>query len=350
MGTISDTDLNHAQSGGPFRPKVLLICPKFFDYHEHIMEALEALGYEAIWWTDRPSQSTPYKTFLRLFAEPVGDLSAGHFVRRAEELAPDSLDHVLVVKGEALSPRAMTALRHRFPKARFSLYLWDAIDNARNGKRIAPLFDAVSTFDPGDSQRHRWQFRPLFSLLPESRDIAGAPRYDWSFVGTIHSDRADVLSRIEAAIGPERKGFVFGYFSSRLLYWAKYLLSPAVRNAPDGRFSLRPLPASQTEEVVRASLCSIDVEHPRQVGVTTRCFDALFAGRKLITTNRSIAETALYHPTRVCIVDRSLPMVPAEFFTTAAVALEPATRYAYSSESWVRHVLGLDQRIAFERY
>lgn len=332
------------------RPKVLLICPKFFSYQEQISAAISSLGLDLVCWNDRPLQSTLYKSMLRLFPKPVGDLSAGNFIRRARDIPPDSLAHVLVVKGEALSPQLLKALRSRFPSARFSLYLWDNVDNAHNGRRIAPLFDAVSTFDPNDSATMGWTYRPLFSLLPESRRSHQEVLYDWSFIGTIHSDRAKVLARIDAAIGPSRRGFVCGYFPSRLLYAMQWLRSATVRDAPSGHFTLQPMPFFEMERVVQRSRATVDIEHPRQAGLTTRCFDAVLSGRKLITTNQFILETGLYHPSRVCVVDRNNPEIPMDFLVTPINPVSDALRYAYSRDSWLRHVLGLPQKLDIVGY
>lgn len=313
--------------------------------------AFKQLGFATTWWDDRPSQNTAFKAALRYFSHPASALSAGHFIRKIKAVPFDSVEHVVVVKGEALSPSVVEEMRGQFPSARFSLYLWDAVKNAPSGGRIAPLFDAVSTFDPRDGSRGGWQYRPLF---PSISEVEAKPTesflYDWSFVGTIHSDRAAVLSRIEQAVGAEHPGFVFGYFASPLLYALQWLTNASVRRSPPGRFSLIPMPVDAVESIVRSTRASVDVEHIRQTGLTTRCFDALFAEKKLITTNQSILESRLYHPSRVCVVDRTAPSVPVAFFSEPFLPLDAETRYAYSAQSWARHVLGLQHPVAFQGY
>lgn len=347
---ISDAQLPGLSSPAGASGKVLLICPKFFSYHHLMIEAMAKLGFDAVWWNDRPSASAAYKAALRLFPHLVGTLSRRYFSRLAAGLAPDSIDHVLVVKGEALTPGAVNDLRRRFPRARFSLYLWDAVANTKNAGRIAPLFDVVATFDPEDAVTRHWPYRPLFATVPPAAPEQSSIVYDWSFVGTLHSDRFEVINRVERALGPAHPGYVFGFFSSPVLYALKWLRSADFRQSPQTRYALRPLSPAQIGAVMEQSRCSLDVEHPRQTGLTTRCYDALFAGRKLITTNRFIARSALYHPSRVCVIDRHAPIIPEHFLTSPFEPLPQPVIAAYSSQSWVRHVLGLDAGEAPAQY
>ncbi|WP_297107181.1 hypothetical protein [uncultured Devosia sp.] len=354
MGPTQITEASVSTAAGTAKvdaPRILLICPKFFSYPARMMAAFGQLGYATVWWDDRPSHNTAFKAALRYFSRLTSQLSTPHFLSKITAEPVNSFEHVVVVKGEALSRAAVLAMRARFPRARFSLYLWDAVKNARSGGRIAPLFDAVSTFDPRDSSRGGWEYRPLFPSISETHaEPAGDYQYDWSFVGTIHSDRAAVLSRLERAVGPAHPGYVFGYFPSPLLYALKFMFSDYVRRSPSGRFSLVPLPIEDVERIVRSSRASVDIEHVRQTGLTTRCFDALFAGRKLISTNRLLLDSRLYHSSRVCVVDRTAPAVPESFFAEPFLSLDIETRYAYSALSWARHVLGLPHPIAFESY
>ena len=49
----------------------------------------------------------------------------------------------------------------------------------------------------------------------------------------------------------------------------------------------------------------LDIEHPKQVGLTMRTFEVLASGRKLITTNRSIINHEFYDPLRMCYRQRT---------------------------------------------
>lgn len=323
------------------RGRVLLICPKFFSYHEAISRQVRDLGYEVTWWDDRPSHRTFYKLLLRRFPAATGRFSKRFFVDRIAALPRDSFSHVLIVKGEALSRGAVVALRERFPTARFSLYFWDAVENAPNARAAADLFDHVATFDPADAERYKWHYRPLFSENNPTPAAASDLLYDWSFIGTIHSDRLQVIHRLYEDSPDRKRVFVFGYFPSAMLRLIHRATGAEAFAAGMGRMSTVPMPATEARRVTEQSLAVLDVEHPSQRGLTIRTIETLLAGRKLITTNGSIRKSRLYDPSRVCIIDRSRPSVPRAFFEIPFQPVPDAVRHAYSTRCWAEEMLGL---------
>lgn len=324
-------------TGLPGRKHLLLFCSSFFSYPSLIKSAFERLGYDVTWVDDRASNATSYKTALRLFPRLTSRLSTAHFARQAEGIGRD-VEHIVVIRGEGLSAEATRHLRQRFPDARMSLYLWDSVRNSPNPVRAANLYDAVYTFDPVDAEQFGWRHRPLFAVLGDTRAAPEAVEYDWSFVGTIHSDRYRVIKRMMR--DRSRRSFVFGYFPTKLLYYAYALRNPSLVTEPSGRFSTESLPPEAAKRVTSVSKAVLDVEHPRQAGLTLRTIETLLSGRKLITTNRRILDSELYHPSRVYVVDRNAPQIPASFFNSPGVPLSDALRYRYSIDGWANEVLG----------
>ena len=314
-----------------------MICPRFFQYPEIIAAELERAGYQVALADDRPGRGTLYKLLLRLFPAAVGAISVDDFSELATALSGARFDLVLVVKGEAITPKAVEKLRAGFPAAHFAYYLWDSVRNVGNAPSIAPLFDTVSTFDREEAQSFGWRYRPLFSAAPAVSPSDTPKKYDWSFVGTIHSDRAKVIRRLRAAM-PELSNFVFGYFPSPLIATVHRLKDPAINTDPAGTISLKPMAGDQVRAVLDQSQAILDIEHPRQSGLTMRTIETLLAGRKLITTNRQVAGTALFHPSRVHVIDRHAPVVPKAFFDTPFEPLPRQTAENYSLRIWVEDV------------
>lgn len=326
--------------------RVLLICPRFFDYQSRIAGVLQRLGYETVVLDDRPSTHSMYKAALRLAPGATARLTHGIAMRHLAKAAGQHFDHVLVVKGEAITTKALFSLRQWFPQARFSLYLWDAVRNNRNSKDAASLYDAVTTFDPADADRYGWGYRPLFAAASASSDD-GEKLYDWSFVGTLHSDRMVVLARLKRRLG-DRPFYFFGFYPSSMLAFLGKLKAKIFGHASFGIVSAKALPAATVRKIVAQSRSIVDIEHPQQVGLTARTIETLMAGRKLITTNSTVRQSALYDASRVCVIDRHKPAVPAEFFDLPFRPLSEAARYGYSDLCWARCVLGLPDSMISE--
>jgi hypothetical protein len=318
------------------KPGLLLICPDFFDYARQMSDAFSNLGFAVTRIGDRASTNMVYKMLLRLFPLSVSSLSRGYFTRATDRLEADGIGQIVIVKGEALSASTLSVLRRRFRGAKVALYLWDSADNSPNARFIAPLCDSVLTFDAKDSAELGWRYRPLFAR--RVRDVSVVKLYDWSFVGTLHSDRLNVLARLKQKL-PNRRAFVFGYYPSRLLALAGFLSGAACSADRDFVLSTTPLEADKVEAICDASIALVDIEHPRQHGLTIRTIEALLSGRKLITTNAHICETPLYHPSRVLIISRNEPSVPDSFFDSDAAPVDDEIAAAYTIERWALDVL-----------
>lgn len=83
----------------------------------------------------------------------------------------------------------------------------------------------------------------------------------------------------------------------------------------------------------------IDVQHPKQTGLTMRCFEALGAKRKLITTNTCIQGYDFYHPDNILIVDRQNPVIPASFYNVPYREIPDNIYVKYSLDNWIKIVL-----------
>jgi hypothetical protein len=326
--------------------RALLVCPPFFSYHHAIGDALRERGYEVTWWSDRAGEGFAYKLAMRLAPRVVGGWSTGHFLRKLEALPPFEVDDVLVVKGEALSRRAVRAIAERWPAAALHLYLWDGIENVPNARALAPLFESVATFDPVDAKRFGWRYRPLFSRIGLSPpDTRSDQQVDWAFVGTLHSDRHRVLQRIRRC-NPELRGVILGFVPGFAMMVGRRLTDWTLTFAPRATIRTRAIQKSEVLAVTGDARAIVDVEHPRQRGLTMRTIETLLMGKKLITTNRFAVESDLYHPSRIHVISRERPEIPREFFESPFEPIPGAVAARYLLSGWLADLLQDDRAAA----
>lgn len=245
---------------------------------------------------------------------------------------------MLVVIGESLSKRMLRRMQQDFPTARRVLYMWDSFSNKPALVENIEYFDKVFSFDRDDVRRYGLGFRALFFLDEfRLREPVGI-RYDLSFIGTVHADRHRVASALLAQV-PRERTFRYFYVQSRLIYAARWSLDASLRSASPGEVGVTPLPREKMRNTVFESEAVIDIQHPRQTGLTVRTFEALAAQRKLITTNADIANYEFFNPENVLIVDRKrLPSV-REFLQTPAIPPNEDFMRRYSVDGWLRDVL-----------
>jgi len=71
--------------------------------------------------------------------------------------------------------------------------------------------------------------------------------------------------------------------------------------------------------------------------MTINCITALATGKKLITTNKRIAEEPFYHPNNIYIIDAEKPVLDIEFFHSE---IENIDLSHLRLDNWLLHILG----------
>lgn len=321
------------------QPDTLVICAPFFSYHKVIVGELESRGHTVAWWSDRISENSLYKILLRIFPKTVAIFSRGSFERKSRILVKKYIRNVLVVKGEGLSAATVKLLRNSMPDARFHLYLWDGLENVRGALDIAPLFDTVSSFDPDDAKRFGWYYRPLFASNTENSPIVAMDcwEHDWIFIGSLHSDRYKILRRL-VSNSANLRSFVYGFIPGKLAWLLRHITDLSLWQPSTIKISTLSLTSKMVRQIVDKSRAVVDIEHPRQRGLTMRTIETLMAHRKLITTNSRIRETDLFDESRVCIINRKDPVIPEQFLNTPFLPFSSSIRERYSIRGWMNDI------------
>ena len=318
----------------------LLISPTFFGIEHEISAELQRRGYRVDLLPDRPFESPLLKA--------AGRLSRSWMLRRADRFfgghlaRPGRPDYqlVLVIVGEGLSPGMLRSLRAALPRAHFVLYMWDSLTGRKSGVAAnLPFFDKCLTFDPSDAKHFGIPLRPLFYTpqfdLPERLD----PAYALSFVGTIHSDRYEVISRVARQLGTDRRSYWYLYLQAPWVYALYRTVRPSFWSTHMADFRFKALPRDEVTRVFLDSRSVLDIEHPMQTGLTLRTFEALGARKKIITTNQRVRDYDFFDARNVCIIDRDRPLLDKDFLDSPYAELSPAIRRRYSMAGWADDVL-----------
>lgn len=319
--------------------RVLLIAPMFFGYERLIISELEAKGAQADYVNDRPDNSFWTKALIRVDRRLLARKTDVYYRNIIESSRGKTYDHVLIVRGEAISLPMLRLLRQTQPKARLSLYLWDSMHYNPNAHKLLNEFDQVFSFDRTDVEHNpKMQFLPLFygREFERSAQWQGKPKYDACFIGTIHTDRYKVLEKvIDSLEARGRKVFVFCYYPSKLLYRLRALIDPGFRRFGRKHVNFTGIQLAEVVDRIVESRAVIDVNRPDQLGLTIRSIEAVGAQRKLITTNTDVVNYDLYNPNGVLVVDRKNPIVDDYFLFSNEQPFKQALREKYSVSTWI---------------
>lgn len=295
--------------------RILFFSAHLFGYQNDIRLAMESVGAIVDYYDERPANNFLVKGVIRINRNLLAGYINHYYNKIIKETLQKEYDYVFFIKGESISASNVRRLKQFHPEANFIIYHWDSIANNSNAQNLLPYFDRVFSFDKIDCERLGLHFLPLFY----TPDYANIPyydkeiKYDMLFVGTTHSDRYKLVKRIEEQI--IKMGglcLTWFYFPSKILYYKMKIQNSYLRQIPVHTFHFKPMSKELLLQLYAGSRIIIDVQHPKQTGLTMRCIETLGAKRKLITTNYYITEYDFYNPDNILVVDRNLPYVSGE--------------------------------------
>ncbi len=317
--------------------RILFIGIGFYDYETGIVERLRSRGAHVDSFLALPPllRHSVVANSLGLMGIEGTPLIRRHerdMLRRASGVA---YDQILVIKSTELRPAFLEALRRQQRRAEFILYQWDSLARMRGIDERLPFFDRVLTFDKQDAVTHpHFAFRPLFyrdgSISPSL--VAEGTITHLCFVGWLHSDRLEMIRRLQAAA--ESQGLSFQvYLYTGLRTYARLLLR---KNARD--VHVRTLPYSALLDCYRRATVIVDLPHAEQSGLTMRAIETVGMGRKLMTTARDVVNYDFYASGNVHLLRAEAMQFDAAFVREPAKPYAEDIRGRYSLDAWIDEV------------
>lgn len=318
--------------------RVLLIAPRFFGYETEIVEEFKRQGARVDLLPDRPFNSPVLKAATRYHPTLTRHVADRFFDAQLQRLARGGYDLILVVQGESVSAQTLLRMRAHFPRARLVFYTWDSLDNKPFAVAKLSHYDQCLSFDPADAVRYGMRSRPLFFTRGFECPLPSGFRFDISFIGTIHSDRYQVVRKISGRLPPATRTAWYLYVQAPWMYWARRIFTSQLDGASRGEFRFQPLARTLVQDIYFASKSILDIEHPNQHGLTMRTIETLGTGTKLVTTNAAVSEYDFFNSRNICVIDRSNPQIATEFFETPYEAVPTEVYERYKLSRWVRDV------------
>lgn len=323
---------------------VLFFSPKFFDYELEIKKALEEFGAAVKWFDDRPSNNFMSKALIRLNKNFIKRRIFNYYKGIIDQIKLNKLyfDYVFFLNPEAISVESLKQLKNELPDAKFILYMWDSFKNRKSTAELLPFFDDKFTFDSQDAQNFGLKLRPLFYIDAYRARQEETILYDLLFIGTAHTDRYKLLNKIINQFPGNLAVKQYFFLGSKILFWVKKLFEKDFRNVSYKSMSFKALSHDMNAGLVHQSKAILDINHPGQLGLTMRTFEALGARRKLITTNADVSNYDFYNENNILIVDRLNPVIEKQFLLASFIPVSEDISIRYSLKGWVSEVFSLD--------
>lgn len=320
---------------------VLLIGIGFYDYELAIADELQRQGATVFLYDELPSylRRGAFASLLRRFNVDIRDQIRIHHETILNEVSEHHIDHLLVIKGEHITPWFLDSLRAAHGKVQLISYHWDSLARYPSLVGLQSYFDKVYTFDAQDAKRFpNFNLRPLFYRPEITQKSSNAVNniYDLSFVGWLHHDRLRQIDDIHLWADIHRLKTFFYLYTG-------WFTSLRLRLQGRGKFvKSRTMDFIKYVHLLHGSRAIVDLPHPDQTGLTMRAIEAVGAGKKLITTSRSIVNYDFYRKENILIIDSECPQIDNYFLDTPTVELPAETIAKYSLHQWVMELFIID--------
>ena len=322
--------------------KILFFSPAFFAYENMIADKMREMGAEVDMYDVRSVTGAFQRALLKISPAIFNGRSKRYYESIIEQNNDKDYDYILIVKCDMTPESILKKFREVYPNAKMCLNLWDSIDNIPGVTKKFKYFDTMHSFDPVDCKKiEGLKLRPLFfgdAFRKPARE--GKYKYDISFLGTVHSDRFAVVKAVrEIANAAGLSQYWFLYLQSKFIYKLYKLTKKEFKGTTEADFSFDKRSASEIAEVVDESRIILDIQHPKQTGLTMRTIEMIGMNKKLITTNKTITEYDFYNPNNIAVIDRHDVKIDMDFLQKPYEPLDPAVYEKYSLTSWILEVL-----------
>ncbi|WP_460164886.1 CgeB family protein [Pseudomonas sp. S1_G07] len=229
--------------------KVLVVAPQFFGYETEICDELKRRGAKVDFLLDRPFASPLMKAVTRLRRQWVIKAADRYYTHQMEQIKSSEYDYIFVVNGQTLSTTILECWQKMFPSAVFVLYMWDSFGNRRWVLENLKYFHHVFTFDRNDAAKYGLNFRALFFSRGFEVVAPVQAEFDISFIGTAHTDRYQVLKKVDKALGPSINKHWYLFLQAKWVYLTYKLTNRGFKGASISDFKYDPLDKGTVQRV-----------------------------------------------------------------------------------------------------
>ena len=318
--------------------KALVMAPSFFGYDKAIVKGLEDRGY-SVDFLDSEQLKPEYwslwnKSFLSKAARHIIPGRRDRDRKNADKLfsqtylqryldqidsSQDAYSLVLTVKGDFIQDDLYSILKRNNPQARFILYLWDDV-RLLHRKDYFSFFDDVYSYNCLDCRKYGWRFLPVFV---QDYDASGTheKKYDIAIIGTGHRERVRFAKRVYEKYKDKYSFFIYLFRKDKV----------------KSNFFTEDSPMSYKDymDILRQSKCVLEYPLKNQRGPTTRIYDSMRCGTKVITTNRYIRSYPV-NQSNILVINRCNPVIPKSFVDRSA---SEDTALVMNNTKWLEKIM-----------
>lgn len=318
---------------------ILFFSPPFFNYPSIIKVGLERVFDKVTYFNTIPS-TTLFKAswYIETYFSHSAcrkNLQNKLFraIRKEIEHENEKYDYILVIKGSCIPEEFYVFLKQKYPYAKYIQYIWDDICNDLYALETFKYFDSILSYNAKDCEKYNLKFRPFF-YVEEYLSCEKERKYDISCMMSFSEDRINFLHKFLTSCTDTMRIYILikASFLLKIIYHSK--IADLMKY-----ISSQGVSYSEMMSILRTSRCQVDLQHPRQEGLTTRAFEALATCTKLITTNHNVIEYDFYNPDNIMVISRDNPSFDAEWLKKPYKMVSEEVMKRYSLTTFINDII-----------
>lgn len=264
-----------------------------------------------------------YNFFLKIIAKK--DLKRIFYGKKIiAELIPNQ-DIILTIKGDFIDPKYLKEIK-KYTNVSVGFFN-DSYAKCPKIKNVLNCFDEVYSFEKNDCKKFNLKFATNWI-------------YKQSNKNEIHNHSYDVFN----ISSKDRRYPIILNIAKNLLknnIKSKILIHDKKNETNDDGIEVitNKLSLNEVYQLIDKSRALLDINRPKQNGLTFRVFESLGTNKKLITTNSDIINYDFYDERNILIIDEKNPEIPSSFFKNAYVEVPNEVYKKYTIAGWVENVI-----------
>ncbi len=239
-------------------------------------------------------------------------------------------DAVLIIKGDDLSIKTIKSIKKNTKT--LITFLNDSMARYPRMKRVYPYFDKIYSFDPDDVAKHNFNLITNYIYFDYKSIAKTTPDF-----GVFNISSLDKRTKTMPQFAKYFKAHNIDY---------KLIAFSSTHHEELEHLNIEQTTKTYTLDdvfnLVKNSTYLLDLQRPKQKGLSFRIFEGLALEKKIITTNKDIVNYDFYNPNNIAVVDSDEIQIPETFFSTPYQKIDDEIVNKYHISQWVNTVFNLE--------
>ena len=330
--------------------RIMFFGVSFFGYELEMKKELERQGAIVDYYNERSVTSSIGRALIKIHPYIFYFKTKRYYDRILVKYKNQNINYVFFWSTDMIFPSIIKKIRKLLPNSKIINYQSDSIIKKIYIVKTLKYFDRTITYDRVDylclkEKLNCVQFRPLFFLEDYQQDKVNDNKLEYkiSFIGTIHSDRFAIIKAVEKIARKENyKIFIYKYLQSRFIYYFYRLTNKSFKGTSLNDFDFDKISSKEISKIYDESFAILDMQFPKNNGLTMRTIETLASRKKLITTNKDIENYDFYNLDNILIIDRKKPVIDKKFFVNDFIEIDKKIMNKYRLSSWIKDIFLYD--------